>query len=92
MAGVISYGRMVLGDQAAQLRLAGAFFAQEEVETNKQTQIAGSLVSNFFNMAQVPDIFQVPSMVANLPPSMPGSDDVYIYAFRRVPKSWTELY
>jgi hypothetical protein len=90
--GVISHGKITLGDDASQLRLAGAFFAQEAVQTNKQTQIAGSIVSNYFDLRQVPDIFQVPLLSANLPPRMPGSDDVVMYAWRLVPKSWTELY
>jgi hypothetical protein len=91
-AGVISHGKLNLGVKSSQLRLAGAFFAQEEVLTNKQTQILGTLVSNYFNLTQVPEIFQVPSLVENLPPWMPGADNAYVYAWRRVPKSWTELF
>ena len=69
----------------------GAFFAQEEVVTAKQTQLAGTLVSNYFAATQVPDIYQVPELVKNLPPGMPGTDDVILYTWQRVPKSWVEL-
>lgn len=92
VAGVISHGKLLLGDKSSQLKLAGAIFAQQEVITNKQTQLAGTIVSNYFNMTQVPNIFQVPGLAGNLPPYMPGGDDVYAYAWLRVPKSWTELY
>lgn len=92
VAGIVSYQKLELGVDASQLRLAGAFFAQEEVSTAKQTQIAGSVVSNFFDLQQVPDIYQVPELVRHLPPGMPGADDFYVYSWRRVPNSWTELY
>jgi hypothetical protein len=89
--GVISHTRMHLGTSDAQLKLAGAFFAQEEVENGKQNHLAGSIVSNSFGMTQVPDLYQVPALSKNLPPGMPGADDVNQYAWRRVPRSWVEL-
>jgi hypothetical protein len=89
--GVVSHGRIALGTGASQLVLAGAFFAQEEVSNAKQNQLAGTIVSNHFGMTQVPEIFQVPELAKNLPPGMPGGDDIYIYAWRRVPRSWVEL-
>jgi hypothetical protein len=42
-------------------------------------------------MTNVPDIFQVPALARNLPPSMPGAADVDAFAWRRVPRSWVEL-
>jgi hypothetical protein len=91
VAGLISYGRTTLGAVKAQLELAAAIYAQEEVIVSKQTQMAGTLVSNYFGCTQVPDIYQVPSLTKNLPPSMPGSADVPAYTWKRVPKSWVEL-
>ena len=92
IAGVVSHGRLELGESASQLRLAGAFFAQEEVVTAKQTHLAGAVVSNFFNLTQVPNLYQVLQLARHLPPGMPGADDYYSYSWRRVPNSWTELY
>ena len=89
--GVISYKQMYIGSDDSQMKLMGAFYAQEEVINAKQTQLAGTIVSNWFGMKQVPDIYQVPELVRNLPPGMPGSDDVNIYSWRQVPRSWMEL-
>lgn len=92
VAGVISYGRIELGTAggAAQLNLQGAFFAQEEVINGKQNNLTGSIVGNYFSMSQVPNIFQVPSLVDNLPPGMPGGE-VYRRIWWRVARSWVEL-
>ncbi len=92
MVGVVSHGEITFGDKKSQMSVSGAFFAQEKVTVFKQTALAGTLVSNLFNMTQVPDLYQVPSLASNLSPGMPGAEDVYRYSWRRVPKSWTELY
>lgn len=91
VAGIVSNGTLQLGVNASQLRLSGAFYAQEEVKCTKQTQVLGTLVANYFDLVQVPHIYQVPDLVKNLPPRLPGGD-IWMYAWRRVPKSWTELY
>jgi hypothetical protein len=90
-AGVIAHGSMRLGADKSHLDLMGAFFSQEEIITAKQTSLAGTLVSNYFGATQVPDIYQVPELSKNMPPGMPGADDVYMYAWQKVPKSWVEL-
>jgi len=89
--GIIARGSMHLGGDKAHLDLTGAFFSQEEVIVSKQTQLAGTIVSNYFGATNVPDIYQVPELVKNLPPGMPGSDNIYVYVWMRVPKSWVEL-
>jgi hypothetical protein len=93
LLGVVAHGSMEIGTGAgaAQLYLQGAYFAQEEVINGKQNKIMGALVANSFGMTNVPDIFQVPGLARNLPPSMPGAADVDILAWRRVPRSWVEL-
>lgn len=91
--GVVAHGKMGIGTAggASQLNLQGAFFAQEEIINGKQNKLMGSIVSNTFGMLNVPDIYQVPALAKNLPPGMPGADDVDIFAWRRVPRSWVEL-
>ena len=89
--GFIAHGGINLGGDKSQLEVMGAFFAQEEIITSKQTQVAGTLVSNYFGATQVPDIYQVPELVKNMPPGLPGGGDVYMYTWQRVPKSWVEL-
>jgi len=92
--GVVAHGRMEIGTAggASQLNLQGAFFAQEEIINGKQNKLMGSIVSNTFGMLNVPDIYQVPALAENLPPSMPGAADVDAFAWRRVPRSWVELH
>lgn len=73
--GLISKGNMNLatGSGSAQLYLAGAFYAQGTIKSAKQNQIAGTFVASFFDMGtNVPNIYQVPNLVSNMPPAMPG--------------------
>lgn len=64
---------LATGNGSSQLSLAGAFYAQGKIVSRKQNQVAGTFVSNFFDMGtNVPNIYQVPELVNNLPPGMPG--------------------
>ncbi|MCH8274328.1 MAG: hypothetical protein IH851_06025 [Armatimonadetes bacterium] len=59
------------------LTMVGAFYAQGTVRTAKQTDIAGSIMSSYFDLGiDVPSIYQVPGMVKNLPPGMPGDRQI----------------
>lgn len=78
--GVIAAGNLNLatGAGSSQLSMAGAFYAQDTIQSAKQNQIAGTFVSTNFNMgSNVPNIYQVPSLPQNMPPGMPG-DKNYI--------------
>jgi len=77
-----------LGD--ANLYVMGAFYAQQKIYNDKQNQIAGAMVSNYFEVFNVPDLFHVPSLVDNLPLGMPGGTS-YKYTYQIVPNSWREL-
>jgi hypothetical protein len=68
----------------------GAFFAQGQVTNYKQNQIAGAMVANYCEFYNVPDLFQVPSIVEHLPPGMPGHE-VSLYIYEVVDNSWCEL-
>lgn len=73
--GFISKGNMGLatGNGSSQLSMCGAFYAQGRITSRKQNQIAGTFVSNFFDMGtNVPNIYQVPELPNYLPPGMPG--------------------
>ncbi|HET6452763.1 MAG TPA: hypothetical protein VFI02_00020 [Armatimonadota bacterium] len=66
------------GDGEAQLYAAGAWYAQREIKSAKQSNFAGTYVANHFDMGtNVPSIFQVPTLADNLPPGMPGGEGVY---------------
>ena len=66
-------GRLDVGAGLSQLTMTGAFFAENEIVSAKQNRVAGTFVSNYFDMGgQVPRIYQVPELANNLPPGMPG--------------------
>jgi len=79
------------GSGDAHLDIMGAFFAQDRIINYKQNQLAGAMVSDYFEMYNVPDLFHVPSIVDNLPPGMPGGGIVNIYTYRIVKGTWREL-
>jgi hypothetical protein len=88
--GIISANDLAIGTDA-QLTIMGAFFAQNKITNAKQNQLAGAMVSNYFSIKNVPDLFQVPSLVENLPPGMPGSGTTKSYTYQIVPGTWREL-
>ena len=56
----------------------GLFYGEDTIATTKQTDIMGTLVSNYFDMGgQVPDIYQVPETANNLPPGMISGDSAF---------------
>jgi hypothetical protein len=89
--GFIARHRLELATQGgdSQLQLAGAFYAQEQVVSAKQNEIAGTFVSSYFSLLNVPRIYQVPLLTTNLPPGMPGSDSMIIKTVRV--DSWREV-
>ena len=71
----------------AQLKLAGAFYAQGRIQSAKQNEVMGTFVANFYDMGtNVPKIYQVPSLPYNMPPAMPG-DKMF---FTLKVQSWRE--
>ena len=91
--GFIAYDNIGIGTGKgdAQLNMMGAFFAGDQITNQKQTQLAGAMVSNYFQIDNVPDLFHVPSIVDNLPPGMPGSETINIYTYKVVNGTWREL-
>lgn len=87
--GIMAEDQMFLG-QTSQMEIMGGFYAQNEIEMNRQTVIMGTIVSNFFDMVgQVPRIYQVPDLPQ-------GWDDVlrmigWRPIFALTPIAWDEL-
>ncbi|MBI3910301.1 MAG: hypothetical protein HY320_05135 [Armatimonadetes bacterium] len=77
------------GGGDSQLTLLGAFYAQEKVTSAKQNTIAGTFVSSYFEVANVPHMYQVPDLVRYPPPGLPGDWDIWITAIRI--DSWREV-
>jgi len=88
--GFVSAQDIEIGAGESQLTAMGAFFAQGQVTNYKQNQIAGAMVANYCEFYNVPDLFQVPSIVENLPPGMPGHEQSS-YIYEVVDNSWCEL-
>lgn len=79
------------GPGDAHLDIMGVFFAQDQITNKKQNQLAGAMVSNYFEINNVPDFFHVPSLVDNLPSGMPGGETIDIYTYKIVNGTWREL-
>lgn len=79
--GVMTAQSLMIGT-SSQLDVMGMFYAEGAVATNKQTEILGSIVSNYFDFSgQVPSIFQVPAAASKLPKGMiAGSTKWYAVA------------
>jgi len=88
--GFVSAQDIEIGAGESQLTAMGAFFAQGQITNYKQNQIAGAMVANYCEFYNVPDLFQVPSIVEHLPPGMPGHE-VSRYIYEMVDNSWCEL-
>lgn len=89
--GVIARRKIELATRSgdSHLKLTGAFYAQERIESVKQNELAGTFVTSYFEMKNVPHMYQVPALPANLPPGMPGDERIWIKSVRI--DSWREL-
>ncbi len=89
--GLISAGdiNVATGEWDDHLNIMGAFYAENQITSAKQNEIAGTFVSNYIDMGnQVPSIYQVPELINNIPPGMPGATITYsIYT-----NNWHEVY
>lgn len=60
--------------------IMGLFYAENEISTDMQTDLLGTIITNNFDITnQVPSIFQVPEVLNHLPPGI-IADDVVWYA------------
>lgn len=85
--GIMASQDMMVGS-TSQLEIMGAFYAQGKITAQKQTDVMGTFVSNYFDMGtNVPSIYQVPDLADNLPLGMIGNYP--ILALSRV--SWREV-
>ena len=89
--GLIAGDRVELatGSGDAQLTMAIAMYAQHKVISVKQSEIAGTIVSSYFEMSNVPRIYQTPDLAKFLPPGLPGADPIWIASVDV--ESWREV-
>jgi hypothetical protein len=68
--------------------IAGFFYAEGQVNFNKQVQFAGTVIGGLVNYSQVPDIYQVPNLKNYLPPGVPGGQNIIMLTNRE----WRRVY
>lgn len=66
-----------IGFNQANADVMGIFYAENTVTVQKQTNILGSIVGNYFDLTQVPNVYQVPDVINHLPDGMIGKDTNY---------------
>ncbi|MFA5259732.1 MAG: hypothetical protein WC450_00725, partial [Candidatus Omnitrophota bacterium] len=85
--GFMTPNNIALGT-SSQLDVMGLFYGENKISINKQTDLMGSVVTNFFDLTgQVPNIYQVPEAKNYLPPGMIGSSGGWSMALL----SWQRL-
>jgi len=76
--GIMTPGDINIGN-TSQEDVMGLFYAEGEINIDKQTDLVGTIITNYFNLSnQVPSIFQVPLTGVELPPGIIGTDDVWL--------------
>lgn len=72
----------------ANIDVMGAFYAETKIEVKKQTNVAGTLVSNYVDMgSQVPSVYQVPALYDSLPTGMINLSNIWTITTR----DWQEI-
>jgi hypothetical protein len=67
-----------IGFDEANIDVMGLFYAETQVRMEKQTDIMGTIVSNYFDMGtNVPSIYQVPETVNHLPSGLIGNTSAW---------------
>lgn len=80
---------LATGSGDAQLTMALAMYAQHQIISNKQSEIAGTMVTSYYQMSNVPRLYQVPELANHLPPGLPGGDPIWIMGVSI--ESWQEI-
>ena len=74
----------------SQVNVMGVFYAENEIKSKKQTSVAGTFMSSYFDMgSNVPAIYQVPEVWRNLPPGMIGLPDTRVWVVKKL--TWGEI-
>ena len=77
-----------IGFNEANIDVMGLFYGETRVKPEKQTDIVGTIVSNYFDMGtNVPAIYQVPDVINHLPPGLIGQNGTWVMKI----VSWQKL-
>ena len=85
--GVVTPGDITFTGKPGNIH-AGFYFADGQVNFNKQSKFAGTVIGGLVNFSQVPDIYQVPNLQSYLPPGVPGGQNIIMLTSRE----WRRVY
>ena len=84
--GIMTPGQITFNE--ANINCMGAFYGETKMIVKKQTNIAGTLVSNLIDMgSNVPSVFQIPTLHTNLPSGMINSTTNWVVST----STWQEI-
>ncbi|TNF49203.1 hypothetical protein EP232_01675 [bacterium] len=66
----------------------GFYYAENQINFNKQSHFAGTVIGGVVNWSQVPNVYQVPNLATYLPPGMPGGYKIMAFTTRQ----WRRVY
>lgn len=68
-----------IGFNEANIDVMGLFYAENTVRVEKQTDLVGTIVSNYFDMGtNVPSVYQVPEVINHLPGGIIGQQGSWV--------------
>ncbi|MBI5149863.1 MAG: hypothetical protein HZA28_03730 [Candidatus Omnitrophica bacterium] len=77
-----------IGFDEANIDVMGLFYAENTVKAEKQTDIVGTIVANYFDMGtNVPSVYQVPDVINHLPAGLIGQNASWVMKI----VSWQKL-
>ncbi|UCF29979.1 MAG: hypothetical protein JSV26_07750, partial [bacterium] len=85
--GVISAGNLTFDGRNGDI-YTGFYYAEDQINFNKQSHFAGTVIGGVVNWAQVPNVYQVPNLANYLPRGMPGGYDLLLFTTRE----WRRVY
>jgi hypothetical protein len=85
--GVVTPGDITFSGKPGNIQ-AGFYFADGQVNFNKQSKFAGTVIGGLVNFSQVPDVYQVPNLKNYLPPGVPGGQNV----IKLTKREWRRVY
>ena len=85
--GVVTPGDITFEGKPGNIH-AGFYFADGQINFNKQSKFAGTVIGGLVNFSQVPDIYQVPNLQNFLPPGVPGGQNIIMLTSRE----WRRVY
>ncbi len=85
--GVVTPGDITFSGKPGNIQ-AGFYYGGGQVNFNKQSKFAGTVIGGLVNFSQVPDVYQVPNLQNYLPPGVPGGQNIV----KLTKREWRRVY